>query len=110
MVNKKKGTVIITGATASLRGGKGFANLAVGKFGLRALAQSAAREFGPQGVHVAHVIVDGAINTGSGWVKDKDPNTILCPDEMANTYWHLHTQHHTVWTHELDVRPSVEKW
>ncbi|KAL0487358.1 SDR family NAD(P)-dependent oxidoreductase [Acrasis kona] len=110
MLSQKSGSFLITGATASLRGGKGFMNLAVGKFGLRALSQSMAREFGPQGIHVAHVIVDGMIDTGSEYTRNKDKKELLNPDALAKVYWDLHTQDPTVWTHELDVRPNVEKW
>lgn len=105
-----KNTFIVTGATASVRGGSQFSGLSVGKFGLRSLAQSMAREFGPQGIHVAHVIVDGKIDTGSDYVKHIEKSKLLNPDAMADVYWHLHTQDPTVWTHELDLRPSEEKW
>jgi NAD(P)-dependent dehydrogenase (short-subunit alcohol dehydrogenase family) len=112
MVEGGGGTVLLTGATAALRGGARFSALAVGKFGLRALAQSMAREFGPQGVHVAHIVIDGQINTPrmrevSGGRED---HTMLCPDAIAETYWHLHAQHPTAWTLELDLRPSVERF
>jgi NAD(P)-dependent dehydrogenase (short-subunit alcohol dehydrogenase family) len=110
MVRQKRGTVLLTGATASLRGGKGFVNLAVGKFGLRALSQCLAREFSPQGIHVAHIIVDGMIDTGSEYTKNKEKHTLLNPDALAQVYWDIHKQDPTVWTQELDVRPSVEKW
>lgn len=102
MIERKRGTVLITGATASLRGGKNFASFAVGKFGLRALAQSAAREFGPQGVHVSHVILDGLVNAAD--------STAIAPASVADTYWMLHKQPANTWTHELDLRPSTEKW
>jgi len=105
------GAVLLTGATASLRGSANFANLAVGKFGLRALAQSAAREFHPQGIHVAHVIVDGQILTDPSKITNERPaSTFLNPDAMAETYWHLAHQDKTVWTHELELRPNVEKF
>ncbi len=112
MAEAGRGTVLLTGATASLRGGARFSALAVGKFGLRALAQSMAREFGPQGVHVAHVVVDGQINTPrvremSG---DREDHTMLSPDAIAETYWQLHAQDPTAWTLELDLRPSVESF
>jgi NAD(P)-dependent dehydrogenase (short-subunit alcohol dehydrogenase family) len=112
MVERGGGTVLLTGATAALRGGARFSALAVGKFGLRALAQSMAREFGPQGVHVAHIVIDGQINTPrmrevSGGRED---HTMLSPDAIAETYWHLHAQHPTAWTLELDLRPSVERF
>ena len=112
MVERGGGTALLTGATAALRGGARFSALAVGKFGLRALAQSMAREFGPQGVHVAHIVIDGQINTPrmrevSGGRED---HTMLSPDAIAEAYWHLHAQHPTAWTLELDLRPSVERF
>src|ERR671917_2371873 len=110
MVERGRGTVLLTGATAALRGSARFAALAVGKFGLRALAQSMAREFGPQGVHVAHVIIDGQISTPRvrGMYPDREEHTMLSPDAIAQTYWQLHSQDPTAWTLELDLRPSVE--
>jgi NAD(P)-dependent dehydrogenase (short-subunit alcohol dehydrogenase family) len=112
MVEGGGGTVLLTGATAALRGGARFSALAVGKFGLRALAQSMAREFGPQGVHVAHIVIDGQINTpGMREVSGgREDHTMLSPDAIAETYWHLHAQHPTAWTLELDLRPSVERF
>lgn len=106
------GTIIFTGATASLRGGAGFANLAVGKFGLRALAQSMARELGPTGVHVAHVIIDGQIHTPryEELAKTRGPDALLSPDAIADEYYRLHRQHRSAWTFELDLRPWVEKF
>jgi len=112
MVETGRGTILLTGATASLRGSANFAALATGKFGLRALAQSMAREFGQQGVHVAHIVIDGQINTPS--LRETQPNreehTTLSPDAIAETYWQLHSQDPTAWTLELDLRPSVEKF
>ena len=112
MVEAGRGTVLLTGATAALRGGARFSALAVGKFGLRALAQSMAREFGPQGVHVAHVVVDGQINTPRvrGMVGEREEHTMLSPDAIAETYWRLHLQDPTAWTLELDLRPAVESF
>lgn len=112
MVQKKSGTILVTGATASLRGGARFAGFATGKFALRALAQSMAREFHPQGIHVAHVIIDGQIDTARVRARDadRDAATLLAPDAIAETYWQLHAQHPTTWTHELDLRPSLEKF
>ncbi|HET7370570.1 MAG TPA: SDR family NAD(P)-dependent oxidoreductase [Gammaproteobacteria bacterium] len=110
MLAAGRGTIIFTGATASLRGGKGFANLAVGKFGLRALAQSLAREVGPRGVHVVHALIDGQIDTPP--IRERQPeresHTLLSPDAIADTYLALHTQDRTAWTQELDLRPAVE--
>ena len=112
MVEAGRGTILLTGATASLRGSARFSALAVGKFGLRALAQSMAREFGPQGIHVAHVVIDGQINTPR--VRERDPDreehTMLSPDAIAETYWRLHIQDRTAWTLELDLRPAVESF
>ena len=110
MARRGRGTVLLTGATAALRGSARFACLATGKFALRALAQSMAREFGPQGVHVAHVIVDGQIDTPRlrAMAPDRARQTTLAPDAIADTYWHLHAQDATAWTLEIDVRPSVE--
>lgn len=112
MVEAGRGTILLTGATASLRGSARFSALAVGKFGLRALAQSMAREFGPQGIHVAHVIVDGQISTPRtrGMFPDREEHTMLSPDAIAETYWQLHSQDKTAWTLELDLRPSVESF
>lgn len=112
MTRRGSGTIILTGATASVRGGARFAALATGKFGLRALAQSAAREFGPQGIHVAHVIIDGQILTPSfrEMQPDRGEHTALSPEAIADTYWQLHTQDPTAWTLELDLRPSVENF
>ncbi|MFQ5784231.1 MAG: SDR family NAD(P)-dependent oxidoreductase [Alphaproteobacteria bacterium] len=112
MAARGSGTIIFTGATASLRGSAGFFNLAVGKFGLRALAQSMARELGPQGVHVAHVIIDGQI-AGPYYaelVKQRGPDALLAPDAIAEAYHALHVQQRSAWTQELDLRPWVEKF
>ncbi len=112
MVEAGRGTVLLTGATASLRGGARFSALAVGKFGLRALAQSTAREFGPQGIHVAHIVIDGQIDTPR--VREMSPgredHTMLSPDAIAEAYWQLHSQDRTAWTLELDLRPAVESF
>jgi NAD(P)-dependent dehydrogenase (short-subunit alcohol dehydrogenase family) len=112
MVEGGRGTILFTGATASLRGSARFSCLAVGKFGLRALAQSMAREFGPKGVHVAHVVIDGQIDTPRtrAMMPGREPATMLAPDAIAEVYWQLHRQDPTVWTHELDLRPAVEKF
>ena len=112
MVERGRGTIILTGATAALRGSAKFAALATGKFGLRALAQSMAREFGPQGIHVAHVIIDGQINTPRlrEDQPDREESTTLSPDSIAETYWQLHAQDSTAWTLELDLRPALESF
>lgn len=112
MIERGAGTMIFTGATASLRGGARFSALASPKFALRALAQSLARELGPQGVHVAHVIIDGQIDLPRtrAMSPERGDETFLAPDAIAETYWQLHAQHRTAWTHELDLRPAVERW
>ena len=111
-----KGTIIFTGATASLRGSANFAAFAGAKHALRALAQSMARELGPRGIHVAHTIIDGAIDTE--FIREnfperyalKDQDGILNPDHIAESYWMLHQQPCDAWTHELDLRPWIEKF
>ena len=111
-----KGTIIFTGATASLRGSANFAAFAGAKHALRALAQSMARELGPRGIHVAHTIIDGAIDTE--FIRKDFPERyaskahdgILNPDHIAENYWMLHTQPRDAWTHELDLRPWSEKF
>ncbi len=112
MVEAGHGTILLTGASAALRGKARFSALAVGKFGLRALAQSMARELGPQGIHVSHVIIDGQINTPSisEMMPDREEHTLLSPDAIAETYWQLHSQDRTAWTLEADLRPSVESF
>lgn len=112
MVPHGRGTIIFTGATASLRGSARFANLAVPKFGLRALAQAMARELGPQGVHVAHVIIDGQIESERhrDLAAQRGPDALLAPDAIAESYYQLHRQPRSAWTHELDLRPWVEKF
>ena len=112
MAARGSGTLLFTGATASIRGGAGFFNLAVGKFGLRALAQSMARELGPGGVHVAHVIIDGQIN-GPGHAQqasERGADALLAPEAIAETYYQLHRQHRSAWTQEIDLRPWVAKY
>lgn len=115
MLPRGRGTILFTGATASIRGGAGFAAFAGAKHGLRALAQSLARELGPQGIHVAHVIIDGAIDTQ--FIRERFPERyalrerdgILRPEEIAETYWQIHRQHRSAWTFEMDLRPWIEK-
>lgn len=106
------GTILFTGATAALRGGARFAGLAVGKFGLRALAQSTAREFGPRGVHVAHVVIDGRIGTPAAHERDHDAaaESFLDPAAIAESYWQLCQQPRSAWTLEMDLRPAAEKF
>ncbi len=116
MLTRGRGTILFTGATASLRGSAGFAAFAGAKHALRALAQSMARELGPQGIHVAHVVIDGAIDTP--FIAETFPERyalkaqdgILNPEHIAENYWALHCQPRSAWTHEMDLRPWSEKW
>lgn len=116
MVPRGRGTIFFTGATASLRGGIGFAAFAGAKHALRALAQSMARELGPLGIHVAHVVIDGAIDTP--FIRDnfperyklKERDGILDPEAIAEAFWQLYRQPRSAWTHELDLRPWMEPW
>jgi NAD(P)-dependent dehydrogenase (short-subunit alcohol dehydrogenase family) len=116
MLPRKKGTLLFTGATSSLRGSAGFSGSAVGKHGIRALAQSLARELGPQGIHVAHTIIDGGVATPqirelyADKISQLPPSALLEPDDLAEAYWQLHCQPKSTWTQELDLRPWVEKW
>ncbi|KAL8980218.1 MAG: hypothetical protein Q9205_004638 [Flavoplaca limonia] len=105
-------TLIFTGATASLKGSAQFAAFSTGKFAKRSLAQSLAREFGPKGVHVAHVNIDGVIDIErtKEWMKDAGEDAKIKPEAIADAYWHLHTQPRTCFTQEMDIRPCVEKW
>ncbi len=116
MLERGRGTIIFTGATASMRGGVGFSAFSGAKYALRALAQSMARELGPKNIHVAHTIIDGAID--SSFIRENVPHVddlrekdgILNPDHIAQNYVMLHHQPRTAWTHELDLRPWTEKW
>jgi NAD(P)-dependent dehydrogenase (short-subunit alcohol dehydrogenase family) len=116
MAPRRRGSIFFTGATASLRGGKGFAAFAGAKHALRALAQSMARELGPEGIHVAHVVIDGVIDTP--FIRENFPERyalkekagILDPEAIAESYWQLHCQPRSAWTHELDLRPWMENW
>ncbi len=116
MVKRGRGTMLFTGASASLRGRANFAAFAGGKHGLKALAEAMARELGPQNIHVGHVIVDGAIDTA--FISEnfperyalKERDGILNPAHIADNYWHLHCQPRDSWTFELDLRPWIEKW
>ena len=116
MVNRKRGTMLFTGATASVRGSNGFSAFAGGKHALRALAQSMAKELMPQNIHVAHVIIDGPIDTEwtrqrfPGMVKERPVDGLLQPEDIAETYWAIHNQKRSAWTFETDVRPWVEPW
>ncbi|MBU4611291.1 SDR family oxidoreductase [Achromobacter sp. GG226] len=116
MLPRGRGTILFTGATASLRGREGFAAFAGAKHALRALAQSMARELGPQGIHVAHPIIDGAIDTE--FIRTqfperyalKDQDGIVDPQSIAEVYWQLHCQPRNAWTHEMELRPWMESW
>lgn len=118
MIPRKKGSIFFTGATASLRGGSGFAAFASAKFGLRAVAQSFSRELGPLNIHVAHLIIDSGVDTE--WVRElrrkrtgraePEPDELMDPRAVGDVYWYLHQQPNYSWTHELDVRPYREPW
>jgi NAD(P)-dependent dehydrogenase (short-subunit alcohol dehydrogenase family) len=116
MVPRQRGTIVFTGATASIRGRSGYAAFSSAKHALRALAQSMAKELGQEGVHVAHVVIDGAIDTP--WIRENFPDRaalkpqegILEPDAIADMYWVLHQQQRSAWTHEMDLRPWMEAW
>jgi NAD(P)-dependent dehydrogenase (short-subunit alcohol dehydrogenase family) len=116
MVTRGRGTILFTGATAALRGSANFAAFAGAKHALRALAQSMAKELGPRGIHVGHVVVDGAIDTEfirSSFPERyalKEQDGILNPDHIAENYWTLHQQPRDAWTFELDLRPYMETW
>src|SRR5262249_50300485 len=120
MVPRGRGTILFTGATASLRGGLGFAAFASATFGLRAVAQSMARELGPKNVHVAHLIIDGGVDSDAirkryrarmGDAVDKLPaDSLVQIGTVAEAYWYLHTQPRDGWTHELDLRAFAERW
>lgn len=116
MVPLGRGTVIFTGASASLRGKPGYAHFAAAKAGLRAVAQSMAREYGPLGLHVAHVVVDGGIDgerlrtVRPGVVEERGADGLLGIDAIAKAYWQIHRQHRSAWTHEIDLRPFKESF
>jgi len=116
MLPRERGSIFFTGATASMRGSSGFAAFAGAKHGLRALAQSMARELGPRGIHVAQIIIDAAIDTE--FIRENFPQRyalkeregIVDPDAIAESYWQLHRQPRSAWTHEMDLRPWIETW
>lgn len=114
MLPRGAGSIFFTGATAGLRGGVGYAAFASAKFGLRAVAQATARELGPQGIHVAHLVIDSGVDTA--WVRERmeqagAANRVLMrPAAVAETYWALHQQPKDAWTFEQEIRPSVEPW
>jgi NAD(P)-dependent dehydrogenase (short-subunit alcohol dehydrogenase family) len=119
MVPRGRGTILFTGATASIRGGVGYAAFASAKFGLRAVAQSMARELAPKNIHVAHLIIDGAIDSeaihrrlsaATGTMPEITPDSLIQTSSVAEVYWTLHNQSRDGWTHELDLRPYGERW
>jgi NAD(P)-dependent dehydrogenase (short-subunit alcohol dehydrogenase family) len=116
LVESGQGTLIFTGATGSLRGKPPFAAFAAAKAGLRSVSQTFAREFGPKGVHVAHVVIDGVIDGervrrgAPDWLAKLGPDGSLQPDAIAEVYYQLHLQHRSAWTHELDLRPYKESF
>jgi NAD(P)-dependent dehydrogenase (short-subunit alcohol dehydrogenase family) len=121
MLPRGTGAIFFTGATASFRGGSGYAAFAAAKFGLRAVAQSAARELGPKNIHVAHLIIDSGVDTawvrerieareGKAAVENLDPNRLMRPEAVAEAYWQLYQQPRDAWTFEQEIRPFGEKW
>jgi NAD(P)-dependent dehydrogenase (short-subunit alcohol dehydrogenase family) len=121
MLPRGRGAIFFTGATASLRGGVGYAAFASAKFGLRAVAQSAARELDPKGIHVAHLIIDAGVDTA--WVRERiktqrgeealaalAPDQLMRPESVAEAYWHLYCQPRDAWSFEHEIRPFGEKW
>ena len=121
MLPRGAGSIFFTGATASLRGGSGYSAFASAKAGLRLLAQSMARELGPQGLHVAHLVIDAGVDTafvrqrivaarGAEALAALPPDTLMDPASIAEAYWQLHHQPRDAWTHEMDLRPFGENW
>jgi NAD(P)-dependent dehydrogenase (short-subunit alcohol dehydrogenase family) len=121
MLPRGNGAIFFTGATASLRGGAGYAAFAAAKAGLRAVAQSAARELGPKNIHVAHLVIDAGVDTA--WVRERikaregdealrnlDTGRLMRPESVADAYWQLYRQPRDAWTFEMDIRPAGEKW
>jgi len=105
-------TIIYTGATASVKSNALMSSFSTGKYALRALSQSVAKEFAPQGIHVAHAVIDGVIDVPhtKAWLKDMPPEAKIAPQGIADAYWHLHTQPKSAFTNEIDIRPMLEKW
>jgi len=119
MLPRKQGAIFFTGATASLRGGSGYAAFASAKFGLRAVAQAMARELGPQNIHVAHLVIDSGVDTA--WVRERreqmwgkealdNPDLLMPPASVAESYWQLYQQPRSAWSSEMEIRPFGEKW
>jgi NAD(P)-dependent dehydrogenase (short-subunit alcohol dehydrogenase family) len=121
MLQRGRGSIFFTGATASLRGGVGYAAFASAKFGLRAVAQSAARELGPRNIHVAHLIIDAGVDTnwvrerikereGAEALKNLDPDRLMRPASVADAYWQIYQESRDAWSFEREVRPFGERW
>lgn len=110
MLPKSHGAIFLTGATAGVKGFALSSTFAMGKFALRGLAQSMARELSPKGIHVAHFVIDGGIRSASRPVPDNTPDSLLDPDAIAETYWATLMQHRSAWSWEIEVRPWVEKF
>ena len=112
MTARGSGTILLTGASASVKGYPNSSSFAMGKFGLRGLAQSLARELQPQNIHVAHFVIDGGIEkiAGDPRAADRGEDGMLHPDAIAETYLHIHRQHRSAWTWEVELRPWVEKF
>jgi NAD(P)-dependent dehydrogenase (short-subunit alcohol dehydrogenase family) len=121
MLARGRGCIFFTGATASLRGGVGYSAFASAKFGLRAVAQSAARELGPKNIHVAHLIIDAGVDTafvrerikaqgGDAAIEKIAPDQLMRPEAVADAYWHLYQQPRDAWSFEHEIRPFGEKW
>ncbi len=110
MLPAGRGAILLTGATAGVKGFANSSSFAMGKFALRGLAQSLARELAPQGVHVAHFVIDGGIRSATRPGTNDAPDALLEPDAIAETYWHVMHQHRSAWSWEVEVRPFVEKW
>jgi NAD(P)-dependent dehydrogenase (short-subunit alcohol dehydrogenase family) len=119
MVPRQQGSIFFTGATASMRSGSGYCAFASAKFGLKAVAQSMARELGPENIHVAHLVIDAGVDTA--WVRERiaaggvnidemPEDRLMNPASVAQAYWVLHEQTRDAWTHELDLRPFAEKF
>jgi len=121
MLPRGRGSIFFTGATASRRGGAGYAAFASAKFGLRALAESAARELAPQGIHIAHLIIDAGVDTawvrerirareGEAALADLDPGRLMRPAAVADAYWQIYQEPRDAWSFEREIRPFGEKW
>lgn len=105
-------TIIFTGATASIKANARMTSFAAPKYGLRAMTSSLAKEFAPEGIHVAHAVIDGVIDIPrtKGWLEGQPPEAKIAPEDIAETYWNLHTQSKRCFTNEIDIRPMLEKW